>query len=457
MLNYFLNTIVRILVINRLLIFMCAMDTLLDLPNEILLLIVSYLGTVKNLVALSKTCKRFNYLLPSALTQHDSKFFEQIKMDLNTMRYSDTLAAYSSINLVLLNVHTYTLAYNDFPTISPSSLRIILFPSCFASDYGKIISTIKPLSLDLSFHGEESTEFDLDTLRDTFGCTLLDVPWIKTLDAFKHMEVVHLDGCLKIKDISALKEARCVTLEDFPLLTDISALSNAKYVKLKHCHALDDVSALRNVPEIHLHNCAKIHDVSMFGKCRVLDIRECYLVDDVSALGGVDTLSIENCNRVHDVGALHSVRVLSLYGCDLVTDVSMLGRVYSLNLSSTGVIDVSALGGVHTLDLSHTKVMDVSVLGNVYDLDLSYTCVVDVSALKNVHTLDLASTDVVDVSGLRHVRSLDLTCCEKISDITPLREMELDYLSILGCINIIDMRGVHAKHIDVELHRILYL
>ena len=108
-----------------------------------------------------------------------------------------------------------------------------------------------------------------------------------------------------------------------------------------------------------------------------------------------------NWNKVHsmmfydsnisDVSALGTCHSLELYNCRNIRDVSALGKCHYLKLLFLNISDVSALGTCHHLELRYCEnISEVSALGKCYSLVL-HSCqkISDVSALKDVPNLQI--------------------------------------------------------------------
>jgi hypothetical protein len=139
----------------------------------------------------------------------------------------------------------------------------------------------------------------------------------------------------------------------------------------------------------------------------------------------LDSLSISNDGSLRDVSCFTTIQRLTFDNCQGIRDVSSLGNVYHLKLSSCeNISDVSALGNVHTLYLNQCPlVTDVSALTNVYELHLEGFTGDQLIGLENVVKLFLSnSLKITDLSPLRKVQILNLVNCKQISRFQPLVE-----------------------------------
>ena len=168
-------------------------------------------------------------------------------------------------------------------------------------------------------------------------------------------------------------------------VTDVSCLVNCKNLKrlfLQYCNGLTDVSGLdqcNSLYWLYLTGCAGLKDISCLGQCKMLRelyLKECTGLRNVSGLEQSNTLRelyLDDCTGLKDISCLGQCKELSrlsLDSCTGVTDVSSLGkckwlRTLFLN-ECTGLTDVSCLCQCKNLTYINlegcTGVTDVSEL-----------------------------------------------------------------------------------------------
>jgi hypothetical protein len=294
----------------------------------------------------------------------------------------------------LKNVHSLVL--NDCTIHSSAALRHIT---------EVIISTVRPVQIDLSDLGEHSiTEFNVWSIGTTVE--------IQQYQALMCVGTVWIESCDSISNVECFRTARNLSLLRCKNITDVSSLGNVVELNLSGCIGITDVSTLSNCESLNLSRCTNIIDVSCLRSVTKLNLSGCVNVYDVSALGKVYQLNLGGCYRISDISRLGSNHTLDLSRCPLITNVSSLGSVSSLCLSEFRGNDISALKNVKELDLSHsTHVSDLSSFGNSVEvLNISHCIsIVNITMLHKVKRLDIwASVQIKDFSGLNSRQDLNM-------------------------------------------------
>ncbi len=206
----------------------------------------------------------------------------------------------------------------------------------------------------------------------------------------RRIRELSLDRAVHLKDIKNLSHLEKLSIE-YQGLKDISTLKDIPDLTLKYCTELSNFSSFHHnnrVQRLYLDNCPKLVDVSCLTRIRILLLTNCYNLENVSPLHGIHDLSIICCEKVRDI---------------------------------------SGLGDHHRLDIEYCS----------YNLS-GYECLV------SVRDVILARCDISDLSVLRYAKSIDLRRCDKISDVSPIKNVRKVFIS--GSTNITNLKELREVY-----------
>lgn len=132
-------------------------------------------------------------------------------------------------------------------------------------------------------------------------------------------------------------------------------------------------------------------------------------------------------------------------------------------LNYNQLTDITPLEGIKQvtyLDLSQNKINSIEALSsleNVEDLILSHNKIVDISPLKNLRSaknLFLSANKIKDITALSQLKfityTLDLTKNKELSDLSPLKNVEIGGLDI-NRTGVTDLSSVsHIRYVDIR-------
>ena len=164
------------------------------------------------------------------------------------------------------------------------------------------INSTENINGAISFNSEIKLKLKITDKQPRFK--LDDLPCIDYLDLskseienvtpFSKVRNLNLSYCVNLKYVSVLKDLHTLNLSYCYNITDVSALGNLHTLILFCCYNIADVSALGNVHTLDLSYCGNVRDVSMLGNVYNLNLSYCHKVRDVSMLGNVNTLNLSN-------------------------------------------------------------------------------------------------------------------------------------------------------------------
>jgi Leucine-rich repeat (LRR) protein len=231
-------------------------------------------------------------------------------------------------------------------------------------------------------------------------------------------------------------------LEDYPVLLDELILFSCGFEKKLEGSPLKDCPPIRKLriddwgfSPICL-DVAKDFPLQLLQSLREVSLTFVKIENYFQGFSHLESLSISHVPSLTYVNCFGTIPKLTFKGCKGIRDVSALGKSYYLDLSyCDNIKDVSALGNVRILNLNYCYlVTEVSALKNVYQLHIEGFQGEELLGLKNVVKLFLQdSCKVTDLSPLRKVQMLDILNCTQISHFHPLEEYgNLTEMSIGG-------------------------
>ena len=234
------------------------MTTILNLPDELLIMICEKINSVVDLVSFSLCSKRMNFISKSSeLNQYDV-YDIKLKENIN----------------------------KAFEFNKNIKLKFKLYSKYEIHDFN-IVSNIYDLDISYSV--------------------------ISDVSMLSRVHILDLSCCYNISDVSMLGNVYDLELS-WCKISDVSNLGNVHKLKLSGCTSITDVSNLGNVHDLNLSFCY-ISDVSNLGNVNILKLRWCKNIQDVSKLGRVHDLNLSYCNGVKDISMLKNVHTLNIQGC----------------------------------------------------------------------------------------------------------------------------------------------
>ena len=295
------------------------------------------------------------------------------------------------------------------------------------------------------------------------------LPGLKTLDLSNTTKVSDLSSLAELTTLQELN-LNCPRVHDLKPLAGLTALQklNLSRAKVSDISLLEGLTALQEL-NLCLTKVRDLKPLAGLTALQKLDLSK-IKVSDISPLQGLTALQELNLvgTWVRDVSPLAGL--IALQDLSLretaVNDIDPLNELtalQSLNLCKTRVNNATPLNGLtalQELDLSHTQVSDVGPLRKLFALQRLYlnrTAVSNIDSLNELtalQNLDLRGTVVNDIGPLNELtalQNLDLNDTT-VSDIGPLKNLTALQTLHLRNTAVSDI-GALAGYTSLTIHR----
>jgi hypothetical protein len=129
--------------------------------------------------------------------------------------------------------------------------------------------------------------------------------------SFSKVQILILDSCSSIRDISPCKDIPYIELRHLTGVKDFSCLGNQRYLMIFDCQGLfsEAVKGFGNIFNLHIHSCHNINEITnLNGNNQYLTLNSCGELRSVE-LSQRDFLSVKilKCNHLHAFRILGTV------------------------------------------------------------------------------------------------------------------------------------------------------
>lgn len=286
------------------------------------------------------------------------------------------------------------------------------------------------------------------------------------LDCANSVESLQIQQNPELIDISALNtftnlkriafeayEEKFVELQDLNILSELPLLEDVSLSKIPQLSDISFLSKLTKLERLVISNMPELSDISVIQNLKhlkTLIIYDCPKLQEIPSLQA----SAESLTTVRFMNNKMLQSIEGLRGLHLLEDVW---------LNYNQLTDITPLEGIKQvtyLDLSQNKINSIEALSsleNVEDLILSHNKIVDISPLKNLRSaknLFLSANKIKDITALSQLKfityTLDLTKNKELSDLSPLKNVEIGGLDI-NRTTVTDFSSVsHIRYVDIR-------
>lgn len=229
--------------------------------------------------------------------------------------------------------------------------------------------------------------------------------------------------------------------------------------------------------ELTFNNCPKLTEITALKGMALgsLTLNDCTEIEDLEPLKGMPLteLVLRNCPQLENLSPLEGIPLTSLVieGCGNIADISLLKNMplERLEIDSLGAKNIGVLHGMPLKQLKlgrlapdepSVKMEDLNFLAGMPLKQLALRCdgATDLSPISGMPLTELAITsdtlaDIAPVATLKPLESLALSC-GKLESIEPLGKLPLARLDLSYCDRLADispLKGILLEWLSLDL------
>ena len=274
---------------------------------------------------------------------------------------------------------------------------------------------------------------------------LIDLEFLLEIPYLEHLILSNLEDLPDISLIGQLSTLRGLDLSFNPNLEDLSSierLSELRWLDLSgndRITNLGSLAMLSGLKTLILNGCKNLQNIEFLQELKTLKILFAFGLEAVSDLSPLISLKIEalhiggckikNGKPIGEVSTLHELMLTGLPNLEDLTFIQKLDQLKALGIVACRV-------PLPQLNLSNLENLIVEDCPNVHSL----TSLVNLKPLSSLSLCVLPVSDLIPLAHLSQLKILSLAYCKLITDLSPLVELPLQMLDLVGCNPELDTR-----------------
>jgi hypothetical protein len=248
-------------------------------------------------------------------------------------------------------------------------------------------------------------------------------------------EVLIIDGCEEIKEISGLKNISKLVIKNCPNLEkiwDIIIIGDINYCDINKCNKLRKIGAIKGANSIKINDCINLETINNFNDVININISGCSNLKEIEYLIGNSEnrdgeFYIKNCNSLNKISFISNFTLLNIEECKNLGVIDYINNIYIIEINNciniNKIVHLECIDQIYIIGGILDKLEEMSDLSNMKLFIDNYINLCNITKITKFNDIGIFITKDNYKDSINCCKKLlNFDCLEKIRNFIILKD-----------------------------------